>query len=153
MELRLPLEMSPGREAMVMAPPSMCDPAVSPCFHGCAAFFHRHFSPQSPPSHPLSLSLCSQQQPSPRDCSTIPKLQLSAVPPSRGLCIPIWGMYGCGKDCLSLILFRLPKISCLTLSLKCFSSDSDFYRVAKTHAGSGTRWRRGFVTQEGPHAL
>ena len=35
------------------------------------------------------------------------------------------GMYGCGKDCLILIPFRLPQISCFTLSLKCFSSDSD----------------------------
>ena len=34
-------------------------------------------------------------------------------------------MYGCGKDCLILIPFRLPQISCLTLSLNCFSSDSD----------------------------
>ena len=34
-------------------------------------------------------------------------------------------MYGCGKDCLILISFRLPQISCFTLSLKCFSSDSD----------------------------
>ena len=33
-------------------------------------------------------------------------------------------MYGC-KDCLMLIPFRLPQISCFTLSLKCFSSDSD----------------------------
>ena len=34
-------------------------------------------------------------------------------------------MYGCSKDCLNLIPFRLPQISCFTLSLKCFSSDSD----------------------------
>ena len=34
-------------------------------------------------------------------------------------------MYGCDKDCLILIPFRLPQISCFTLSLKCFSSDSD----------------------------
>ena len=33
-------------------------------------------------------------------------------------------MYGCGKDCLILIPFRLPQISCFTLNLKCFSSDS-----------------------------
>ena len=33
-------------------------------------------------------------------------------------------MYGCGKDCLILIPFRLPQISCSTLSLKCFSSDN-----------------------------
>ena len=34
-------------------------------------------------------------------------------------------MYGCGKDCLILIPCRLPQISCFTVSLKCFSSDSD----------------------------
>ena len=34
-------------------------------------------------------------------------------------------MCDCGKDCLILIPFRLPQISCFTLSLKCFSSDSD----------------------------
>ena len=42
-----------------------------------------------------------------------------------GTCVPVWGMYGCGKDCLILIPFRLPQISCFTLSLKCFSSDSN----------------------------
>ena len=31
------------------------------CFHGCLAFLQRHFPPHSAPSHPLSLSLCSQQ--------------------------------------------------------------------------------------------
>ena len=34
-------------------------------------------------------------------------------------------MYGCGKDCFILIPFRLPQVSCFTLSLKCVSSDSD----------------------------
>ena len=34
-------------------------------------------------------------------------------------------MHGCSKDCLILIPFRLPQISCFTLSLKGFSSDSD----------------------------
>ena len=34
-------------------------------------------------------------------------------------------MYGCGKDCLILVPFRLPQIYCFTLSLKCVSSDSD----------------------------
>ena len=34
-------------------------------------------------------------------------------------------MYGCSKDCLILIPLKLPQISCFTLSLKCFSSDSD----------------------------
>ena len=49
------------REVMVMAPPSTRDSAVSPCFHGCLAFLHRHFSPGSPPSHTLHPSLHSQQ--------------------------------------------------------------------------------------------
>ena len=34
-------------------------------------------------------------------------------------------MYGCVKGCLVLIPFRLPQISCFTLSLKSFSSESD----------------------------
>ena len=38
---------------------------------------------------------------------------------------PCRGMYGCGKDCLILIPFRLPQISCFILSLKCFSSYTD----------------------------
>ena len=43
----------------------------------------------------------------------------------QGTSIPVWGMYGCCKDCLILIPFRLPQMSCFTLSLKCFSFDSD----------------------------
>ena len=42
------------------------------------------FLPQSPLSHPLGPSLHSKQQPSPWDCSTIPKLQLPATASSRG---------------------------------------------------------------------
>ena len=71
-------------EAMVMAPCPMHDSAATSCFHGCLAFLHRHFPPQSPPSYPLNLSLHSQQQPFPWDCSTLPKLQLPATVPSRG---------------------------------------------------------------------
>ena len=43
----------------------------------------------------------------------------------QGIYVPVQGMCGCGKDCLILIPLRLPQISCFTLSLKCFSSDSD----------------------------
>ena len=82
--VQLPTLACGEREAMVKAQSPMCDSAVSPCFHGCLAFLHRHFPPQSPPSHPLDSSLCSQQQPSPWDCATIPKLQLPASVPSRG---------------------------------------------------------------------
>ena len=42
-------------EAMVVAR----DSAVSAGSRGCLAFLHRHFPPQSPPSHPLHPSLCS----------------------------------------------------------------------------------------------
>ena len=73
-----------GREAMVRSPPPMRDSAASPCFHGCLAFLHRHFPLRSPPLHPLNPSLRSQQQLSPWDCSTIPKLPLPAAVPSRG---------------------------------------------------------------------
>ena len=107
-----------------MAPPPMHDSAVSSCFHGCLAFLHRHFPPQSPPSSPLSWSRPSQQKPSPWDCSTIPKLAPGCCT-FQETCIPVWVMYSCGKDCLILIPFRLPQISCFTISLKCVSSDSD----------------------------
>ena len=115
---------SAGREAMVKAPPPTRDSAVPPCFHGCPAFLHRHFPPQSPPSPPLDLSLHSQQQPSPWDCPTIPKLQLPCSA-FQETSVSVRGLYGRGKDCLILVPFRLPQISCFTLSLKCFSSDSD----------------------------
>ena len=65
------------------APLPTHDSAVPPCFHGCLAFHHRHFPPQSPPSHPLGPSLQSRAA-LPCDCSTIPKLQLPAAAPSRG---------------------------------------------------------------------
>ena len=58
----------------------------------------------------------------------IPELQLPAAAPSSrsaslsGLCM------AATKDCLILIPFRLPQISCFTLSLKCFSSDSELAR-------------------------
>ena len=102
------------REAMVMVPPPTHDSAVSPCVRGCQAFLHRHFPPQSPPSHPLDPSLHSQQQPSPWDCSPIPKLQLSATAPSRGpvslsrVCMAVartvWFSFrlGCHRSAVSL---------------------------------------------------
>ena len=98
--------------------------AVLPCFHGCLAFLYQHFPPRSPPSHPLNPSLQCQQQPSPWDYSTIPKLQLPAAAPSRGPAF-LSGVCMSVANCLILILFRLPQINCFTLSLKCFFSDSD----------------------------
>ena len=82
--VQLPLLACGEGEAMVVTPPPTRDSAVSPCFHLCLAFPHRHFPPQSPPSHPLDPSLHSQQQPSPWDCSTNPKLQVPSTVPSWG---------------------------------------------------------------------
>ena len=113
------LMLAVGREEMVTAPPAVCDSAVS-----------SSFPPQAFPTTVSSLTSApsispSQQQPSPRDCSTVPKPQLPATAQVHGTCIPVRGVYGCGKGCLILIPFRLPQISCLTLSLKCFYSESD----------------------------
>ena len=74
----------PTREAMVMSPPATAGFSSIALLPWCLAFFHRHFPPRSPPSHPLDPSLHSQQLPSPWDCSMIPKLQLPAAAPSRG---------------------------------------------------------------------
>ena len=43
----------------------------------------------------------------------------------QGTLIPLLGIHDYSKDCLILIPFRQPQISCFTLSLRCFSSDSD----------------------------
>ena len=51
----------------------------------------------------------------PMDCSL----------PGSSICVPVLGIYGCGKACLFLIPFRLQQINCFTLSLKCFPFDSD----------------------------
>ena len=110
----------------MMAPLPTHDSAVSPCFHGCQAFLHRHSPPQSTPC------LASSQSVSPQSTAalTLGSLHNPQTPglshyAFQGTHIPVQGVYGCSKDCLILIPFRLPQISCFTLSLKCFSSDSD----------------------------
>ena len=126
------------REAMVMAPPTMCDSAVLPCFHGCLAFLHWHFPPWSPPSHPLNPSLCHQQQPSSWHCFTIPKFQLPAAVLSRwpaylsGLCMAVartvWFSFhlGCHRSAVSLSALNVSPLT-QTVALMwgsdpCFSS-------------------------------
>ena len=95
-------------EARVMAPCVMTQQ------YRLASMVAWHFPPQSPPSHPLDPSLSSQQQPSPWNCSTIPKLQLPAMAPSKGLislsgvCMAVartvWFLFhsGCHKSTISL---------------------------------------------------
>ena len=67
-------------------------------------------SPQSTVALSLG-SLHNPQTPAPSCCTF------------QGACIPVWD--GCSKDCLILMPFRRPQMSCFPLSLKCFSSDSD----------------------------
>ena len=109
---------------MVMAPPATHDSAVSPCFHGCPAFLPGISAHNLLPHiHLISLSAVNS---SPHPGIAHQPLNSSSQPLHLpGTCIPVQGMYGCSKDCLILIPFRLPQISCFTLSLKCFSSDSD----------------------------
>ena len=112
--------------------------AVSPCFHGCPAFLHRHFPPQSPPSHPLDSSLHSPQQPSPWDCSTIPQRQLRAAVPSRrpasrsGVCMAVtrtvWFSFqlGCHRSAVSLSALNVSPLTQTVAPMwgsdPCFSS-------------------------------
>ena len=111
-----------GRDAMLMAPHPKGDSAVSPCFHGCPAFLHKHFHHSLLPHIP---SIClSAVNSSPRP-GIAPQSLNSSSCTFPGTCVPVRGMYGCSQVCLILIPFRLPQISCYTLSLKCFSSDSD----------------------------
>ena len=83
--VQLPVLACEEREAIVMATPPTYDSEVSLCLYDCLFFLHRHFPPQSPPSHPLRPSSCSQLHTSPWDGSTIPTLQLPIAVPSRGL--------------------------------------------------------------------
>ena len=109
-------------KAMLMAPPPVHDSALLSRLPG--------FPPQAFPTTVSSLTSPWSISPQSTATLTLGLLHNSSTPaPScsahQGICLPVWGMYGCGKDCLILIPFRLPQVSCFTLSLKCFSSDSD----------------------------
>ncbi|CAM9166022.1 unnamed protein product [Rangifer tarandus platyrhynchus] len=58
-------------------------------------------------------------------------------------------MFGSGEDCLILIQFKLPQISCFTLSLKCFSSDPD----SCSHVGIGHLLQFSHPLRAGPVLL
>ena len=76
------------------------------------------------PHIPLIRLSTVNSSPRPGTAPQSPNSSSQPLHPLRDLS-PSRGMYGCGKNCLILILFRLSQISCFTLSLKCFSSDSD----------------------------
>ena len=102
--------------------PIRYDLAVSPGFHGCLpqAFPTIIFLPHIPSVHLFTVNSSPHPGVSPQSLHSS----------SQSLCLlgdlhPCLGYVCCGKDCLTLIPFMLPQISCFTLSLKCFSSDSD----------------------------
>ena len=97
------------------------------------AFLHGHFPPQSPSSQSLDLSLHSQQQPLPWDCSTIPKLQLPATMPSR-VCMAVartvWFSFHLGCFPLSLNVSPLTQTTVrMWGSDPCFSSPTGWGQV------------------------
>ena len=112
------------REAMVMDPP-LCMTQQYPlafmaAWRSSTVISHHNLRPHSPSIH------LSTVNSSPHPGIALQFLNSS----SQLLCLPgdlhpypgyVWLL----KDCLILIPFRLPQISCFTLSFKCFSSDSD----------------------------
>ena len=113
-----------------MAPAPTHDSALSPYFCGCPASLHGHLPPQASPTtissltSPQSVSSQSTATLAPGSCHT-PQTPAPSSCAFQGTCVPVRGTCGCGKDCLILIPFRLPQMSCFPLRLKCFSSDSD----------------------------
>ena len=92
-----------------------------------AWLFSACISHHDPLPHILSIHLSTVNS-SPHTGIAPQSLHSSTQPlPLPGDHVPEQCMYDCdcSKNCLILITFRLPQISCFTLSLKCFSSDSD----------------------------
>ena len=113
------------REAMVMAPP----PRMTQQYLAWLPWLPG-FPPQAFPTTISSLTSPPSVSPQSMAALALGLLHnLSTPAPScctfQGTCVPVQGLYGCGKDCLILIPFRLPQVSCFTPSLKCFYSDSD----------------------------
>ena len=95
-------------------------------------------SHQSPPSHPLDLSLHSQQQPSPWNCSTVPQLQLPVTASSR-VCMAVaktvWFSFhlGCHRSAVPLSALNVSPLTQTTAPMwrlaPCFSSPSHWGQV------------------------
>ena len=110
-----------GQRGYEMAPPTTCD---------CSIALLPWLPPQAFPT-PVS-SLTSPHSVSPQSIAVLTLGLLhnpwTPAPSSYAFqetCISTQHRYGCGKYYFILIPFRLPQISCFTLRLKCFSSDSD----------------------------
>ena len=102
-------------------------------WHSSTGIFHHDLLPHIPS---IRLSTVNSS-PHPGITPQSPNSSFPLLCLPEDLC-PCMGMYGCGKDCLILIPFRLPQIICFTLSLKCFSSDSNNC----PYFSSPTHWRQ-----------
>ena len=113
------------REAMVMAPPPLCViqqyrlASMAARLSSTGTSYHNRL-PHIPSFHLSTIN--SNPSPGIAPQSLNPSSQPLHLPGDLHPCL---GMYGCSKGCLILIPFRLPQISCFTLSLKYFSSDPD----------------------------
>ena len=80
---------------------------------------HHSLLPHVPSTHPCTVNTSPHPGIAPQSPnSSSQPLRLPAVPHSRR------GKHGCGKGRL-ILPFRLPQLSCFSLSLECFSSASD----------------------------
>ena len=112
------------REAMVMAAPTTCDSAVSPCFHGAwlssTGISHHSLLPHTP-------SICLSTVNTSPCLGIVPQSLNSSSQPLHlpGDLCPCLGSAWLWQGLSDSHSFRLPQVSCFTLSLTCFSSDSD----------------------------
>ena len=110
---------------MVMAPPPLCViqqyrlASMAARLSSTGTSYHNRL-PHIPSFHLSTIN--SNPSPGIAPQSLNPSSQPLHLPGDLHPCL---GMYGCSKGCLILIPFRLPQISCFTLSLKYFSSDPD----------------------------
>ena len=107
-----------------MAPPLMCDSATSPRFHGCLAFLHRHFPrdrlPHIPSIHLAAVNNSPRPGIAPQSLNSS-CLLLSLLEDQRS-CLGYVRLLQGLSDSHSI---QAATGQLFTLSLKCFSSDSD----------------------------
>ena len=90
--------------------------------------FHHNLLPHIPSIHlsAVNSSLRPGIAPQSLNSSSQPLCLPGDLHPCPGYDLPLSRVcMVASKDCLILIPFRLPQVSCFTLSRKCFSSDSD----------------------------
>ena len=97
-----------------------CCPSSMAAWLSSTGISHHSLLPHIPSIHLSAVNSSPHPRIAPQSLTPVPSHWAF-----QGIYVPVWGMYGCSKDSLILIPFRLPQISCFTISLKCFSSDSD----------------------------